>query len=142
MSPVTPRQQRGQGKLRAIDKRTYCISVRVNAAEHAELERRRGLAGTREIGAYVRTAVLSTGTPRLLVPEVNRAAWVELIAHLARMQELGGRLDELTDRQPRGLAGMLGRGRLEETLVALAAELRAVRAEIQALRRGLLASER
>jgi hypothetical protein len=115
--------------------------IRVNAAELAELERRRARTGTREMGGYVRAAVLAQRPPQAVVPELNRAAWLALAEHLVRLQELAGQLEALSGRQRGGLAGLVGRGRLEETLAACLAELRTQGAAIQAVRRRLLGSE-
>lgn len=140
-SAATRRGAKGNQARPTTVKRTYMIFVRVNAAELAELERRRALAGVREMSTYLRTAVLGQRPPQALTPELNRTAWLDLAEHLARMQDLADQLVVLVRRQRGGLAGMLSRGRLEEAAAACLEELRAQDAAIQALRRSLLGSD-
>jgi hypothetical protein len=123
-------------------RRTSCIFVHVNAAELAELERRRQLTGMREMGAYVRQAVLAQRPPPPVVPELNRVAWLELAERLATLQELASSLAALAGRPRGGLAPLVGRGRLEETLRVYLEASRALLVAIQALRRSLLGSDR
>jgi len=101
--------------------RTHTISVRVNGVERAELERRRTAAGLREMGAYLRVAVLAQRPPRAVVPEINRRAWQELARTAANVNQLtahlngGGRLDAT------------GTARLTSALDALGGEIRSLR---------------
>jgi len=97
------------------------LSVYVNAGELAVLERRTAAAGIREVGAYVRVAVMAQRPLRAVVPEVNRGAWGELARTTANLNQIaahlngGGRFDE------RGTA------RLAQALDALRAEMRVLR---------------
>jgi hypothetical protein len=135
-SPTKGSQAYPLGELR-----TYRISMRVNAVELAELERRRSLTGARDMGTYARTALLAQRPPRAVAPELNRTAWLTLAEHLVRMQELAGRLEGLVARPRGGLTGLVGRSRLEDAVNTCLEELRAEDQQIQALRRALLGSE-
>jgi hypothetical protein len=107
--------------------RTHTISVRVNGAERAELERRRAAAGLREMGAYLRAAVLGQRPPRAVVPEINRCAWQELARTAANVNQLTAHLN--------------GGGRLDATgTVRMAVVLEDLRREVEALRLALLGS--
>ncbi len=107
--------------------RTHTISVRVNGAERAELERRRAATGLREMGAYLRAAVLARHPPRAVVPEINRCAWQELARTAANVNQLTAHLN--------------GGGRLDATGTArLAIVLEDLRGEVEALRLALLGS--
>jgi len=79
----TAHKRRGGGRPRAdaTEKRSEHINVYVTTAERAELERRAQLAGMRDLGLYVRHAVVAQRPPRSTVPEVNR----ELLAEMRRI---------------------------------------------------------
>ena len=144
------RKARGKGAQPRPNsiKRTYRIYVWVNAGELAELERHCALAGGRELGAYVRQAALAQRSPKAVVPELNRAAWLALAEQLTQLPELADRLEALTARARGGadplpwVARLRGRGALEEAVTACGQELRVLSEAVQALRRSLLGSER
>lgn len=101
--------------------RIHTISVRVNAAEYAQLAARRDAVGMREMGAYLRTAVLAQRPPQAVVPVVNRQAWQSLARTASNLNQLtahlnaGHRLD------------VTGTKRLWKTLTTLGEEVRALR---------------
>jgi len=76
----TAHKRRGGGRPRAdaTEKRSEHINVYVTTAERAELERRAQLAGMRDLGLYVRHAVVTQRPPRATVPEVNRELLTEM----------------------------------------------------------------
>ena len=133
---------KGSRPGREDELRTHRVFVRVNAVELAELERRKTLTGTREMGAYVRAALFAQEPPQAVVPELNRMAWLRLAEHLARMQVLAERLEELAAQPRSGLTGLVGRSRLEDVVSACLEELHAQGLKIQAVRRSLVASDR
>ncbi len=116
-----PARRAGRPPKAPAERRTHMLSVYVNAGELAALERRTAAAGIREVGAYVRVAVMAQRPPRAVVPEVNRGAWGELARTTANVNQIaahlngGGRFDE------RGTA------RLAQALDVLRAEVRALR---------------
>lgn len=101
--------------------RTHTISVRVNAAEYAALAARRDAVGMREMGAYLRTAVLAQRPPQAVVPVVNRQAWQDLARTASNLNQLTTHLNAGNLRDATGMA------RLRETLRTLTAEVRALR---------------
>lgn len=101
--------------------RTHTISVRVNAREYAELTARRDAAGIKEMGAYLRTAVLALQPPRAVVPTVNRAAWRELANTASNLNQLTAHLNAGNLRDPGGGA------RLGAVLATLTEEVRVLR---------------
>ncbi len=101
--------------------RTHTISVRVNAAEYAALTARREAAGMREMGAYLRTAVLAQRPPQAVVPVVNRQAWQELARTASNINQLTAHLNAGNLRDPPGAAP------LRDVLTTLTAEVRRLR---------------
>jgi len=95
-----PGRRAGRPPKAPAERRTHMLSVYVNAGELAALERRTAAAGLREVGAYVRVAVMAQRPPRAVVPEVNRGAWGELARTTANVNQIaaylngGGRFDE------------------------------------------------
>jgi hypothetical protein len=65
--------RRGPPLLSVADKRTHCVSVRLNAAELAHLDTNRGKF---QRGEWFRMAALDQLAPT--VPSANRDAWLEL----------------------------------------------------------------
>jgi hypothetical protein len=137
-----PNHVDGSQRTPGSTRRTHQIMLRVNDAELAELEHRRALTAIPEMSVFVRESLLTQRPPRAVAPELNRAAWLALVEHLALMQELAERLEGLAGRPRAGLTGLVGRGRLEETVAACLEELRAQAVAIQAVRRSLLGSDR
>ncbi len=101
--------------------RTHTLSVRVNAAEYAALAARRDAAGMREMGAYLRMAVLAQRPPRAVVPVVNRQAWQDLARTASNLNQLTAHLNAGQRLDATGTA------RLWETLTTLGEEVRALR---------------
>ncbi len=101
--------------------RTHTISVRVNAREYAELTVRRDAAGIKEMGAYLRRAVLARQPPRAVVPAVNRAAWQDLARTASNLNQLTAHLNAGNLGDPGGAA------RLGAVLATLTEEVRVLR---------------
>jgi hypothetical protein len=101
--------------------RTHTISVRVNAAEYAALAARRDAAGIKEMGAYLRQAVLAHQPPRAVVPALNREAWRELARTASNLNQLTAHLNAGNLRDPPGAAP------LRDVLTTLTAEVRLLR---------------
>ncbi len=101
--------------------RTHTISVRVNAAEYAALTTRRDAVGMREMGAYLRTAVLAQRPPQAVVPVVNRQAWQDLARTASNLNQLTAHLNAGNLRDPPGTAP------LRDVLTTLTAEVRLLR---------------
>jgi len=74
-------------------KRTHTISVRVHAGEYATLDARRDAAGVKEMGAYVRAAMLAQRPPQAVVPAVNREAWMALARTASNLNQLTAHLN-------------------------------------------------
>ena len=81
---ISRKSKRGPFPLPKAQKRGHCVSVRLNASELAELDDWRGKM---QRGEYLRHAAFST-LPTV-VPEINRAAWVE-------MARVGSNLNQIT----------------------------------------------
>ncbi len=119
-----PAQRTGRPPKAPAERRTHMLSVYVNAGELAILERRTAAAGIREVGAYVRVAVMAQRPPRAVVPAINREAWWSLARATANLNQIaahlngGGRFDE------RGTA------RLAPALDALREEVRGLRLDL------------
>lgn len=102
-------------------KRTHTISVRVHAGEYATLDARRDAAGVKEMGAYVRQAVLAQRPPQAVVPAVNREAWVALARTASNLNQLAAHLNA------GHLPGASNPLYLNALLVTLTEEVRALR---------------
>jgi len=102
-------------------KRTHTISVRVNAGEYATLNARRDAAGIKEMGAYMRQAVLAQRPPQAVVPAVNREAWVALARTASNLNQLTAHLNA------GHLPGAPHPVSLNALLVTLTEEVRALR---------------
>lgn len=101
--------------------RTHTISVRVNAREYAELAARRDAAGIKEMGAYLRRAVLARQPPRAVVPTVNREAWRDLAQTASNLNQLTAHLNAGNLGDPDGAA------RLGAVVATLTEEVRVLR---------------
>lgn len=111
-----PRRKRGPQPLPAADKRTHCVSVRLSAAEVAQLDAARALVKMQR-GEYLRAA--SRGVLPPTIPAINREAW----ASLARVV---GNLNQYQHRINDGLAA----GHDPELIQALADQVQKLRAEL------------
>ncbi len=90
---TTPPSSRSRASHPPMAKRTHTISVRVHAGEYATLDARRDAAGIKEMGAYVRQAVLAQRPPPSVVPAVNREAWVALARTASNLNQLTAHLN-------------------------------------------------
>jgi len=90
---ATPPSSRSRAPHPPMLKRTHTISVRVHAGEYATLDARRDAAGIKEMGAYVRQAVLAQRPPQAVVPAVNREAWVALARTASNLNQLTAHLN-------------------------------------------------
>lgn len=77
-------------------KRTHCVSSRLNTLELAELDERRK-AVNMERGEYMRCAAL--GVPPTQIPELNREMWVSLSRSASNLNQLNKRLAILFSKQ-------------------------------------------
>jgi len=90
---ATPPSSRSRAPHPPMAKRTHTISVRVHAGEYATLDTRRDAAGIKEMGAYVRQAVLAQRPPQAVVPAANREAWVALARTASNLNQLTAHLN-------------------------------------------------
>ncbi len=102
-------------------KRTRTISVRVHAGEYAALVARRDAAGMREMGAYLRQAVLAQAPPQAVVPTLNREAWGALARTASTLNQLTAHLNAGHALDPAGAA------QLRAVLLTLSEEVRGLR---------------
>ncbi len=92
----------GRPRKAAEDRRTERVALYLTPAERAELERRTAMTGWRDVGAYVRRAIMAQRPPRATVPQLNVQAWGELARTAANLNQLtrylneGGQLDAAT----------------------------------------------
>lgn len=77
----------GPRRLAGEEKRTHCISVRVNEAELERLDEERG---NFKRGEWLRWAWLKS-TPPPPPPALNRQAWVELARAAANLNQISRR---------------------------------------------------
>jgi len=118
---ATPPSSRSRAPHPPMLKRIYTISVRVHAGEYATLDARRDAAGIKEMGAYVRQAVLAQRPPPAVVPAVNREAWVALARTASNLNQLAAHLN--AGHLPGAPHPMC----LSDLLVTLTEEVRALR---------------
>lgn len=83
-------------------KRTHCVSVRMNAAELAALDSRRGQYAR---GEYMRLAFFDALPP--VIPELNREAWSELSRAASNLNQLAKHANEGGELDPDNLRAML-----------------------------------
>ena len=112
-------------RARHEDRRTERVALYLTPAERAELERRTAMTGWRDVGAYVRRAIMAQRSPRATVPQVNIQAWGELARTAANLNQLTRHLNE---------GGALDAA----TAARLGVELERLGGEVRALRLGLL----
>jgi len=92
----------GRPRKAAEDRRTERVPLYLTPVERAELERRTAMTGWRDVGAYVRRAIMAQRPPRATVPQLNVQAWGELARTAANLNQLtrylneGGQLDAAT----------------------------------------------
>jgi hypothetical protein len=115
----------GRPRKAAEDRRTERVALYLTPAERAELERRTAMTGWRDVGAYVRRAIMAQRSPRATVPQVNIQAWGELARTAANLNQLTRHLNE---------GGALDAA----TAARLGVELERLGGEVRALRLGLL----
>lgn len=87
----------GPDPLPADERRTHCVSVRLNARELQLLDERRARVGMQR-GEYLRVAALKR-IPRS-IPEINRRAYSELARAAANLNQIARHLnagDALSD---------------------------------------------
>ena len=72
---ITRRSRRGPLPIDAEAKRGHCVSVRVNAAELAQLDQQRAPVEMKR-GEYLRAAALHRLPPT--IPAINREAWAAM----------------------------------------------------------------
>ncbi len=91
---TTLRRRRGPRKIKPSDLRTHTVSVRVNAAELAELDAARSCYRM-ERGEYLRAAGLGE-LPKTIpqIPEVNQQLWTELGRTGRALRELVGYISQ------------------------------------------------
>lgn len=75
---IGKRRAGGRPRADATEKRSEHLHVYLTPVERAELERRAQLAGMRDLGLYLRHAVVAQRPPRATVPEVNRELLTEM----------------------------------------------------------------
>lgn len=107
------RRRRGRKPVPADQQRRHPVTCRLTDAELVRVDAARG-AVTR--GAFLRRAALAA--PPRVVPEVNRAAWVELARLSANLNQLArhlneGRLGALPEWQPDELRAAVDRLRAD-----------------------------
>lgn len=82
--------KRGPQPLPAALKRDYCVSVRFNSFELADVDTRRGQTPR---GAWTRQAALAQKLPQQ-VPELNVKAWVELSRAASNLNQIAKHLNQ------------------------------------------------
>ncbi len=84
----------GRPRKAAEDRRTERVALYLTLAERAELERRTAMTGWRDVGAYVRRAIMAQRSPRATVPQLNVQAYGELARMAANLNQLTRHLNE------------------------------------------------
>ncbi len=115
----------GRPRKAAEDRRTERVALYLTPAERVELERRTAMTGWRDVGAYVRRAIMAQRSPRATVPQLNMQAYGELARMAANLNQLTRHLNE---------GGALDGA----TAARLGVELERLGGEVRALRLGLL----
>ncbi len=119
----------GRPRKAAEERRTERVALYLTRAERAELERRTAMTGWRDVGAYVRRAIMAQRSPRATVPQLNVQAYGELARTTANLNQLTRHLNE--------------GGQLDATTAAgLAVVVERLGEEVRALRLGLLGIKR
>jgi len=87
-------RREGRPRKAAEDRRTERVALYLTPAERAELERRTAMTGWRDVGAYVRRAIMAQRSPRATVPQLNVQAYGELAQTAANLNQLTRHLNE------------------------------------------------
>lgn len=82
-TPISPKRRYGPTPKDASERRWHSVSCRLTDAELALVDARRGKVRR---GEWLRLAALSK--PPRVVPEVNRAAWVDLARSASNLNQL------------------------------------------------------
>lgn len=104
MSDRTAR--RGPAPLPATEKREHCVSVRLNPAELASLDTRRG---SFQRGEWLRMAAMDKLPPT--VPALNSEAWVELARAAGNLNQIARALNSGEKIEKGGLRDQLNQFR-------------------------------
>lgn len=115
------RSHRGHSTLDPSEKREHCVSVRLNAAELATLDERRGAY---QRGEWARMALLDKLPPT--IPALNSQAWASLARSAANLNQLaravnagakiekGGLRDQLNEFRAALIGAKLNEGHAED----------------------------
>lgn len=98
--------RRGPTPLPADQRREHCVSVRLNAAELATLDARRGAF---QRGEWLRMAALDKLPPT--VPALNSEAWVELARAAGNLNQIARALNTGEQIEKGGLRDQLNQFR-------------------------------
>lgn len=82
------KSKRGPPPLPQTERRTHCVSVRLNGYELQILDRRRG---PYQRGEWIRMASIDRLPPQ--IPELNRNAWIQLSRASANLNQLAHHLN-------------------------------------------------
>lgn len=98
--------RRGPAPLPVEERREHCVSVRVNVAELATLDSRRGVF---QRGEWLRMAALDKLPPT--VPTINTQAWAELARAAANLNQIARALNQGEKVERGGLRDQLNQFR-------------------------------
>lgn len=84
----TVRGRRGPKILPSAEKRTHCVSVRLNDGELDLVNRRRGRL---QAGSWLRAAAIDTAPT--MIPEINKQAWSELSRAASSLHQIAKKLN-------------------------------------------------
>ena len=98
--------RRGPAPLPLEERREHCVSVRVNVAELATLDSRRGVF---QRGEWLRMAALDKLPPT--VPAINAQAWAELARAAANLNQIARALNQGEKVERGGLRDQLNQFR-------------------------------
>jgi hypothetical protein len=116
------RSRRGPAPLEAEERRTHTVSVRLNAAELAQLDAQRATVSMQR-GEYLRAGALHRLPPT--IPALHREAWAELAREASNLNQLAKHLNQ----------GAAGEGELAAQLLSALEMNRRLLVDV---RRGLL----
>lgn len=95
--------KRGPRPLPDRERRDHCVSVRLNAAELAQLD---DVRGRFQRGEWLRIAALDQLPPS--IPAINRDAWLELARAAANLNQLAKHINQRGDADPVRIGVELG----------------------------------